>query len=67
LANVVLLSTEQGLKTMVTAKELRLWAANIRHWVTQIEDAHVAKNAEDVAAEMGRLASRKEVSERQFI
>jgi hypothetical protein len=58
---------QQGLKAMATAKELRLWAANIRQWVARIDDAHVAKHAEDVAAEMDRLASRKEVSERQFV
>ena len=58
---------KQGLKAMVTAKELRLWAANVRQWVARIDDAHLAQSATDVAAEMDRLAARKEVLERQFV
>lgn len=51
---------------MATAKELRAWAAAVRHWVTKIDDTHTAQNAAKLAAEMDRLAACLEVADRQL-
>jgi hypothetical protein len=53
-------------KYMATAKELRAWAAAVRHWVTKIDDTHTAQNAAKLAAEMDRLAACLEVADRQL-
>lgn len=52
---------------MATAKTLREWAATVRHWATQIDDAETAKRANFLAAEMERLAAWKEVADRQLV
>jgi hypothetical protein len=52
---------------MATAKELRVWADMVRKWATKMDEIWAADLADSLAAEMDRLAARREVSERQFV
>lgn len=51
---------------MATAKELRIWAATVRQWMTKIDNPRAIECAAALAAEMDNLAARKEVSDRQL-
>jgi hypothetical protein len=52
---------------MATAKELRIWASNVRHWITQVENTRLNEDLIRVAVEMERLAALKEPAERQLV
>jgi hypothetical protein len=52
---------------MATANELRVWAATIRRWAGMIDDTRAAEHAASLAAELDRLAARKDVADRQFV
>jgi hypothetical protein len=52
---------------MVTSKELRSWAAQMRQWAAKMDDARTADLTNNLAEEMKCLANHKDVSERQFV
>jgi hypothetical protein len=52
---------------MATAKELRVWADTMRQWATRINDLRTGEHLARAAAEVERLASQKEVADRQLV
>jgi hypothetical protein len=54
------------MKAMATAKELRAWAATVRHWAAKIDGARIADHAARRGAEKDRLAACMDVADRQL-
>lgn len=52
---------------MATSKELRAWVAASKLWANSMDAADVRERLLQLVAELGRLAEREEVVERQIV